>query len=153
MNCEYNDQIIDYIDNALNREDRKKFEEYLNNNKEFRDIVEDFKFQTKLVSELPHYETSPNFIVSLNEKIDKYESGRKNIFSNLFTSKNINYAPVFGVFSLFIVISFSIFKISNYNTNFSSSDNNIDNSMAVNDVDSLKSDYDDVPILLIGNEK
>ena len=38
-------QIIDYIDNALNREDRKKFEEYLNNNKEFRDIVEDFKFE------------------------------------------------------------------------------------------------------------
>ena len=58
--------------------------------------------------------------------------------------------------SLFIIISFSLFKISGYNfsnLNYISDNDNYNHSIAVNDADSLKNIDSEAPILLIGNEK
>ena len=66
----------------------------------------------------------------------------------------IDFIPLLGTLSLLFIISFSLFTVSNYNlSNYNSEDRKFDNSVAINDSDSLKNDYDDAPILLIGNKK
>ena len=156
MNCEYYDKIIDYIDNNLSKKDKENFEIYLKNNDEFRCVFNDIKAQTKLIKKLPKLKTSANFILDLNNRIEQYESQNKYSWLNIFSMNKakIDFIPLLGTLSLLFIISFSLFTVSNYNlSNYNSEDRKFDNSVAVNDSDSLKNDYDDAPILLIGNKK
>ena len=156
MNCEYYDKIIDYIDDNLSKQEKENFETYLKNNDEFRVIVSDIKTQTKLIKKLPQLKTSSNFIVDLNKRIEEYESQNKYSLLNIFSinKTKIDFIPLLGTMSLLLIISFSLFKVSNYNlSNYNSEENQFDNSVAINDSDSLKNDYDEAPILLIGNKK
>ena len=84
MNCEYYDKIVDYLDNNLNEQEKEKFESYLAKNDEFKHIVSDFRFQSELIKELPKVETSSNFIINLNNRIDKYHSNNKYFWSKVF---------------------------------------------------------------------
>ena len=156
MNCEYYDKIIDYIDNNLSKQEKENFETYLENNEEFRGIVDDIKTQTKLIKELPQLKASSNFIVDLNKRIEKYESqNRYSLLSILSINKRkIDFIPLFGAMSLVLIVSFSLFKVSNYSlSDYNSEESRFDNSVAINDLDSLKNDYNDAPVLLIGNKK
>ena len=156
MNCEYYDKIIDYIDDNLSKQEKENFETYLKNNDEFRVIVSDIKTQTKLIKKLPQLKTSSNFIVDLNKRIEEYESQNKYSLLNIFSinKTKIDFIPLLGTMSLLLIISFSLFKVSNYNlSNYNSEENQFDNSVAINDSDSLKNDYDEAPVLLIGNKK
>ena len=156
MNCEYNEKIVDYLENNLNEEEKVEFEAYLNSNKEFRNIVDDISYQTKLIKKLPRVKASSNFIVNLNEKIDAYESRNNNFWTKIFSNNKskIDYIPLFGTLSLLVIVSFSLFKFANSSfPNFTIDNSKFENSIAINDSDSLRNEDNDSPILLIGNEK
>ena len=156
MNCEYYDKIIDYIDNNLSKQEKDNFETYLKNNDEFRGVFDDIKTQTKLIKELPQLKASSNFIVDLNKRIEEYESQNRYSLSSILSinKRKIDFIPLFGAMSLVLIVSFSLFKVSNYSlSDYNSEESRFDNSVAINDLDSLKNDYNDAPVLLIGNKK
>ena len=156
MNCEYYDKITDYIDNNLSKKEKENFEVYLKNNDEFRDVVNDIKLHTELIKKLPKLKASSNFIVDLNKRIEQHESQNRYSWLDIFSinKTRIDFIPLLGTMSLLLIISFSLFKVSNYNlSNYNSNESKFDNSVAINDSDSLKNDYDEAPILLIGNKK
>ena len=153
MNCDYTDKIIDYLDNNLNELDKNDFENHLKNNKQFQEIVQDIKYQSKLIKNLPKYKASPDFMINLNKKIDAHESSYNKSWINWFkiNKPQFDYAPILGAVSIVVIVCFSLYKFSDY-SNYAS-DNNYESSIAINDSDSLKNEYDEVPILLLGNEK
>ena len=153
MNCDYTDKIIDYLDNNLNELDKNEFENHLKNNKQFQDIVQDIKYQSKLIKNLPEYKASSDFMVSLNKRIDKHESKYNKSWLNWFkfNKSQFDYAPLLGVVSIVVIVCFSLFKVSDY-SNYTL-ENNYESSIAMDDLDSLKNEYDENPILLLGNEK
>ena len=156
MNCEYYDKIIDYIDNNLSKQEKDNFETYLKNNDEFRGVFDDIKTQTKLIKELPQLKASSNFIVDLNKRIEEYESQNRYSLLSIFSinKRKIDFIPLFGAMSLILIVYFSLFKVSNYSlSDYNSEESRFDNSVAINDLDSLKNDYNDAPVLLIGNKK
>ena len=115
----------------------------------------DIKTNDILLKKLPLVKTKSNFIINLNEKIDEYESNKfsfASILNDLF-SKN-NTPKLVGVLSIFVIVSFSMFKISDLDV-LPISDNNLLETpqIAINDADSLNDMENDMPILLIGNEK
>ena len=156
MNCDkYFNQINDYLNNQLDANSKKEFEYYLKQDSEFEKIVLDIKTNDSLLKKLPLIKTKSNFIINLNEKIDEYESNKfsfASILNDLF-SKN-NTPKLIGVLSIFVIVSFSMFKISDLNV-LPISDNNLLETpqIAINDADSLNDMENDMPILLIGNEK
>ena len=86
------DKIINYIENNLNDDDRISFEKELENNFKLNSEYIEMKNLLTSLNNLPDIKTSRNFMVSLNSKIDKYESSKNhnwynvlidNIFSNL----------------------------------------------------------------------
>ena len=156
MNCDkYFNQINDYLNNELDTNNKKEFENYLKQDSEFEKIVLDIKTNDILLKKLPLVKTKSNFIINLNEKIDEYESNKfsfSSILNDLF-SKN-NTPKLVGVLSIFVIVSFSMFKISDLDV-LPISDNNLLETpqIAINDADSLNDMENDMPILLIGNEK
>ena len=156
MNCDkYFNQINDYLNNELDINSKKEFENYLKQDSEFEKIVLDIKTNDILLKKLPLVKTKSNFIINLNEKIDEYESNKfsfASILNDLF-SKN-NTPKLVGVLSIFVIVSFSMFKISDLDV-LPISDNNLLETpqIAINDADSLNDMENDMPILLIGNEK
>ena len=156
MNCDkYFNQINDYLNNELDINSKKEFENYLKQDSEFEKIVLDIKTNDILLKKLPLVKTKSNFIINLNEKIDEYESNKfsfASIINDLF-SKN-NTPKLVGVLSIFVIVSFSMFKISDLDV-LPISDNNLLETpqIAINDADSLNDMENDMPILLIGNEK
>ena len=156
MNCDkYFNQINDYLNNQLDANSKKEFENYLKQDSEFEKIVLDIKTNDILLKKLPLVKTKSNFIINLNEKIDEYESNKfsfSSILNDLF-SKN-NTPKLVGVLSIFVIVSFSMFKISDLDV-LPISDNNLLETpqIAINDADSLNDMENDMPILLIGNEK
>ena len=156
MNCDkYFNQIDDYLNNELDANSKIEFENYLKQDSEFEKIVLDIKTNDSLLKKLPLIKTKSNFIINLNEKIDEYESNKfsfSSILNDLF-SKN-DTPKLIGVLSIFVIVSFSMFKISDLDV-LPISDNNLLETpqIAINDADSLNDMENDMPILLIGNEK
>ena len=90
MNCEnYKDKIIAYIDNELNESDRISFEKELKSNSELNAEYTEMKDLLNSLKNLPEIKTSKNFMVSLNSKIDEYESSKNikwyGVFDNIFS--------------------------------------------------------------------
>ena len=120
INCEnYKDKIIAYIDNELNENDRISFEKELKNNSELNAEYTEMKDLLNSLKNLPEIKTSKNFMISLNSKIDQYESS-KNIkwystFNNIFSQ----IRPVqMGIGALsFIFILFIGYRAFEVNTN------------------------------------
>ena len=160
MNCDYESQINDYLDNKLEDTDKINFENYLSENLEFRKVVDEIKNNDLLLKKLPELETDSSFILNLNHKIDLYEKNKfsfnkLNVINQLFNKESRN--QLLGAFSVIIILTFTLYKMSDLNllsnfNNFSDKDNN-ELPIAVNDTDSLNSIINDTPILLIGNEK
>ena len=58
MNCDkYVSQINDYLNNELNKADKKDFENCLNTNTEFKDLVDDIRRNDSYLGRLPDIET------------------------------------------------------------------------------------------------
>ena len=87
------------------------------------------------------------------KRIDKYESTYNKSWLNWFkfNESQFDYAPLLGAVSIVVIVCFSLFKVSDY-SNYTSK-NNYESSIAINDLDSLKNEYDETPILLLGNEE
>ena len=151
--------ITKYLDGELNNSEKKEFEEAMSNNSELESIYLDIKKNDKLLKKLPLIKTTPNFIVDLNNKIDKYERNKQfSILSYIKEYKNYIYRPIpaLSILSVIFILSFSFIKINNFSFIPKLSNNEIINEesyIAINDSDSLNSDKDSLnyPILLIGN--
>ena len=160
MNCDYESQINDYLDNKLKDTDKINFENYLSENLEFRKVVNEIQKNDLLLKKLPELETESSFILNLNHKIDLYEKNKfsfnkLNVINQLFNKESRN--QLLGAFSVVIILTFTLYKMSDlnllFNVNNFSDKNNNEFPIAVNDADSLNSIINDTPILLIGNEK
>jgi len=147
-----------YIDGDLTKTEKIEFENAISENKEWKNLYLDIKRNDELLKNLPQIVTKSDFIVRLNNKIDKYEN--KKYFSIIPFIKeyifNIKPLPAFSIISLVVLISFSALKLSNFSFNPKISEKgllNNENYIAINDSDSLKTDKDSLnyPILLIGN--
>ena len=78
MNCErFEKQINDYLDNHLDQSKKIEFENYLNENSEFKKIVNDIKYNNDLLRQIPKISASSDFIVKLNNKIEMYENNNR----------------------------------------------------------------------------
>tara|TARA_A100001388_G_scaffold276590_1_gene264731 strand:+ start:899 stop:1366 length:468 start_codon:yes stop_codon:yes gene_type:complete len=150
----YLEKITDYIENTLSNDDKIDFESYMNQDLEFKKIINDIKYNTLALKKLENIEGSSDFVYKLNKRIDEYENS---IISNSFYnsirsifSKSDSIALLTGA-SLIVILSFSFFKFSNLNEqNTLVNTNNFDDSIAINDSDSLNVDN---PVLLLGNDK
>lgn len=150
----YLEKITDYIENTLSNDDKIDFESYMNQDLEFKKIVNDIKYNTLALKKLENIEGSSDFVYKLNKRIDEYENS--SIFNSFYNSirsifsKSDSIALLTGA-SLIIILCFSFFKFSNLNeqNTFVNTDN-FDDSIAVNDSDSLNVDN---PVLLLGNDK
>ena len=151
MDCDYKDKIISYIDNELNDLDREKFEHELHNNSELNEEYLEIKNLLNSLSKLPEVKSSSNFIVSLNNKIDAYESKKENglqaFLNNILGN---NYLPRISIVAMSLIFIFSLMYFSNlesYNSSSlilsnssSTNDNSISNEVA--DLDSLEINSD-----------
>ena len=150
----YLEKITDYIENTLSNDDKIEFESYMNQDLEFKKIVNDIKYDTLALKKLENIEGPSDFVYNLNKRIDEYENGNilntfYNSLKNIF-SKSDSIALLSGA-SLIVILSFSFFKFSNLNEqNNLVNTNNFDDSIAINDSDSLNVDN---PVLLLGNDK
>ena len=114
MNCENNkDKIISYIENDLNENDRRLFEEELKNNSDLNSEYIEMKNLLDSMKNLPEVKTSSNFMVSLNSKIDKYEA-KKNYkwYNAIFDSVSTNLRLLQGGIAALAII-FVIFLGTN----------------------------------------
>ena len=150
----YLEKITDYIENTLSNDDKIDFESYMNQDLEFKKIVDDIKYNTLALKKLENIEGSSDFVYKLNKRIDEYEN--TSIFNSFYNSvrsifsKSDSIALLTGA-SLIVILSFSFFKFSNFNEqNNLVNTNNFDDSIAINDSDSLNVDN---PVLLLGNDK
>ena len=150
----YIEKITDYIENTLSNDDKIDFESYMNQDLEFKKIVNDIKYNTLALKKLENIEGSSDFVYKLNKRIDEYENS--SIFNSFYNSvrsifsKSDSIALLTGA-SLIVILSFSFFKFSNINEqNNLVNTNNFDDSIAINDSDSLNVDN---PVLLLGNDK
>ena len=85
---EFEDQISDYIENNLSLKKRKIFVEYLKNNQDAQELVDEIENNIKKLNNLPKIVTSPDFNdhvntaikdVGLNPEINK-SSDKKSLF-------------------------------------------------------------------------
>ena len=150
----YLEKITDYIENTLSNDDKIDFESYMNQDLEFKKIVNDIKYNTLALKKLENIKGSSDFVYKLNKRIDEYENS--SIFNSFYNSvrsifsKSDSIALLTGA-SLIVILSFSFFKFSNLNEqNTLVNTNNFDDSIAINDSDSLNVDN---PVLLLGNDK
>ena len=150
----YLEKITDYIENTLSNDEKIDFESYMNQDLEFKKIVGDIKYNTLALKKLEDIEGSSDFVFKLNKRIDEYENS--SIFNSFYNSvrsifsKSDSIALLTGA-SLIVILSLSFFKFSNLNEqNTLVNTNNFDDSIAINDSDSLNVDN---PVLLLGNDK
>ena len=109
----YLEKITDYIENTLSNDDKIDFESYMNQDLQFKKIVNDIKYNTLALKKLEIIEGSSDFVYKLNIRIDEHENS---IISNSFYnsirsifSKSDSIALLTGA-SLIVILSFSFFK-------------------------------------------
>ena len=120
MDCNnYKDKIISYIDNKLSAKEKIAFELELDNNSVLKTEYSEMKKVLNSLSQMAEIKASSNFMIDLNEKIDKYElKSSSNIFS-LFFNKLINYdyLPHLSLGAASLVCLFVINFFWDYNDN------------------------------------
>ena len=78
MDCNYKDKIMSYIEGELNERENKVFKSQLESNADLKREYNEINQIIKSLKKLPNIESSSNFIVSLNKKIDDYEKSKEN---------------------------------------------------------------------------
>jgi len=151
MDCDYKDKIVSYIDNELNDLDRKNFEYELQNNSELNEEYLEIKNLLNSLSKLPEVKSSSNFIVSLNNKIDAYESKKENGLQTFLNNiLGNNYLPRISVVAMSLIFVFSLMYFSNLES-YNSSSLILSNSSSTNDT-SISNEVADIDSLEISSD-
>ena len=151
MNCNYKDKIMSYIEGELNESENKVFQSQLESNADLKREYNEINQIIKSLKKLPNIESSANFIVSLNKKIDDYEKSKGNSKwrlkgKNIF---NVNYGPKISAIAAALCLLF-VFTLTYFLStgNYGNSSLMLMNSSATKDstnnevanIDSLNSD-------------
>ena len=148
MNCNYKDKIISYIENDLTKQEMAEFESELEKNSELQLEFNEMKTTFNSFKNLPKIETSNDFIVNLNNRIDEYESSKIKIFNNVFGRiLNNNYLPQIsiGAVTLIFLLAINYFGFTNFDTNSNTLLSN--SSEVVNTDDSEVADADSLDVI------
>tara|TARA_Y100001954_G_C15537410_1_gene467254 strand:- start:111 stop:560 length:450 start_codon:yes stop_codon:yes gene_type:complete len=148
MNCNYKDKIISYIENDLTKQEMAEFESELEKNSELQLEFNEMKTTLNSFKNLPKIETSNDFIVNLNNRIDEYESSKIKIFNNVFGRiLNNNYLPQIsiGAVTLIFLLAINYFGFTNFDTNSNTLLSN--SSEVVNTDDSEVADADSLDVI------
>ena len=148
MNCNYKDKIISYIENDLTKQEIAEFESELEKNSELQLEFNEMKAILNSFKNLPKIETSSDFIVNLNNRIDEYESSKIKIFNNVFGRiLNNNYLPQIsiGAVTLIFLLAINYFGFTNFDTNSNTLLSN--SSEVVNIDDSEVADADSLDVI------
>ena len=148
MNCNYKDKIISYIENDLTKQEMAEFESELEKNSELQLEFNEMKATLNSFKNLPKIETSNDFIVNLNNRIDEYESSKIKIFNNVFGRiLNYNYLPQIsiGAVTLIFLLAINYFGFTNFDTNSNTLLSN--SSEVVNIDDSEVADADSLDVI------
>ena len=127
-----NEKLADYLAGKLDENDKKAFEQNVNH-KDLESLAKDIKHIDTLLNKMnSNVETSSDFMLKLNSRIDKYEKSKQSWFANIIDYFSNNYnnqsmLPKYGLLSLVLIVSFTFYKI---NDNFS-------NSIVVNENDDI----------------
>ncbi len=70
---EFEDKISDYIENQLSVSERMAFEEYINENKEGRDLLHSIAKTINVINAQKSIKTSERFMPNLIEKVNSYK--------------------------------------------------------------------------------
>ena len=135
MKKDFNDMISSYLDGDLSLEEKKSFENYMQNHSDFSNKVKNIKNIVSLVKQTPKLETSKDFLTNLEANIDK-----KSIFNYWLNSKfkkTLSFG--FAAIVLFFVV------LNDYNVKEKAADNvtmkNFNSeSLAGIEADTLKND-------------
>ena len=148
MNCNYKDKIISYIENDLTKQEMAEFESELEKNSELQLEFNEMKTTLNSFKNLPKIETSNDFIVNLNNRIDEYESSKIKTFNNVFGRiLNYNYLPQIsiGAVTLIFLLAINYFGFTNFDTNSNTLLSN--SSEVVNIDDSEVADADSLDVI------
>ncbi len=127
-----NEKLADYLAGKLDENDKKAFEKNVNH-KDLESLAKDIKHIDTLLNKMnSNVETSSDFMLKLNSRIDEYEKSKQSWFANIIDYFSNNYnnqsmLPKYGLLSLVLIVSFTFYKI---NDNFS-------NSIVVNENDDI----------------
>ena len=139
---EFEDQISDYIENNLSLKKRKIFVEYLKNNQDAQELVDEIENNIKKLNNLPKIVTSPDFNdhvntaikdVGLNSEINK-SSDEKSLFGFTYLQGGllISFIFLFGFIGQYLI--FNEKRSENSSTYFSKmKERNIEQSLGQNE--------------------
>tara|TARA_Y100001968_G_scaffold326602_1_gene369963 strand:- start:42 stop:491 length:450 start_codon:yes stop_codon:yes gene_type:complete len=135
MKKDFNDMISSYLDDDLSLEEKKSFENYMQNHSNFSNKVKNIKNIISLVKQAPKLETSKDFLNNLETNIDK-----KSIF-NYWLNPKLKTTLSFG----FVVIVLFFIVLNDYNFEEEVADNvtmkNFNSESLANiETDTLKND-------------
>jgi len=133
MKKDFDMMISSYLDNDLSSEDKKIFENHMENNPDFSVKVKDIKRIVNTVNNTPRLTTSKDFLHNLEDRIST-----KSIFNYWFT-------PKFKTSLSFTVAALALFfvMLNDYNVKqeFTSTEKDFNKeSLAGIEVDTLKND-------------
>ena len=133
MKKDFDIMISSYLDNDLSSEDKKIFENHMENNPDFSVKVKDIKRIVNTVNNTPRLTTSKDFLHNLEDRIST-----KSIFNYWFT-------PKFKTSLSFTVAALALFfvMLNDYNVKqeFTSTEKDFNKeSLAGIEVDTLKND-------------
>ena len=154
MDCKNNeDKIISYLENDLDANEREKFEIELESNSSLKSELIEMKELLNSLDSLPKVKAKDDFIVSLNEKIDLYDTNTnknwKSIFGNFFSLGTISSngslsskisAVAISTICIFCIMIYSEMYNTNQVTSLSNSSSIDMESESVANVDSLNLD-------------
>ena len=126
-----NDKFLKYLSGELNQNEIKDFEKQINENEDLKSIINDLDQNDKLLKNLNDHRVSSNFMIKLNQRIDAYEESTVPWYAKLLnklpslTANNLeykNYSQA-AVFSLLLIASFTIYKVSGVGNDMANKDN------------------------------
>ncbi len=112
---EFEDLLSKYIENDLSLTERKKIEDYLNDNKEARNLVSSTKKTLRLVNELKSVNASETFNQVLYHKLKKLKNRNISSKKQTQTRTYFGFSPRNGAYLsllivLFIGVSFNLYS-------------------------------------------
>jgi len=108
-----------YIDGDLSTNEIKEVEDFISNNPESKEDIDNIQDIIGTLASTDELKTSRNFMIDLNAKIDTYES-KKNVLSNFFDFISVNrnrlLMPSIGISLSIMMIFISTIYISKNNS-------------------------------------
>ena len=153
-----NDKFLKYLSGELNQNEIKDFEKQIDRNEDLKSIINDLEDNDKILKSLSNHEASSDFMIKLNQKIDAYEESivpwYDKILNKLpsFTTNNLDYKNYSqaAVFSLLLILSFTIYKVSGVGNDIATKDNIYPSDQLA---DSSEEDNDNTPIMMSDTTK